>query len=295
MWHKPLVLYLCLRLGYVVDLGTGILEGLQPPFFKEILNVWLNAVIDLHPFQHGPTHQGSKHCIQVHNNLCALKEFLEGIDKSGFINSIKDEEWGLLSVATALHDIAKGDIIVPRGFHAINGAFAIRGTPPANFKIDDGYKHFVATIVDTHAPDERKNEILNIGDANYNGPNISGFCKKDTMQVICSLFHLADVMDTTRDRVSEPFLAILRTLYGSSNDLLLKKDFDSIEQLDSARKGMISLKFLPNMIEVSLSKNKNLAQKAKDRIKEENDDLDKTGAQHILKSNNWPHKLGPKP
>ena len=93
MWHKPLVLYLCLRLGYVVDLGTGILEGLQPPFFKEILNVWLNAVIDLHPFQHGPTHQGSKHCIQVHNNLCALKEFLEGIDKSGFINSIKDEEF----------------------------------------------------------------------------------------------------------------------------------------------------------------------------------------------------------
>ncbi|MCF8043359.1 MAG: hypothetical protein K9L20_14745, partial [Desulfarculaceae bacterium] len=129
IWHIPLAFHLCLRLGLIADLNWWCLDGAHSGFKTEIIEVWRNAIDDLHPFQHGPTHQGTKHCIQVHNNFCALKHFFdvrklspyETNDKDG-IGDITADEWGLMSVAAALHDIGKADIIVPLGDHAINGA-----------------------------------------------------------------------------------------------------------------------------------------------------------------------------
>lgn len=293
IWHIPLAFHLCLRLGLIADLNWWCLDGIGHSFQKNIIRIWQNAIDQLHPFQHGPTHQGTKHCIQVHNNFCALKYFVENYgtpEANKHINRITANEWGLMSVAAALHDIGKADIIVSLGDHAINGAIAIRSTPSKQYKITPGYKNFVANIVDTHSPDGRYKIISNVGHGFYRIQGTNYLCWGKIMKTICSLFHLADVMDTTRDRVSDPFIATLKTLYGS--DPGDKGDsFRKIEEISKARKGMIALKITPTNIEVYLSSDPDLEKEARKRIPLENADLMATGAWDTLGSRSLPKEL----
>lgn len=282
--RTPAGLYLSLSAGYAFDANSGITSGLKSynkDLHSMVKEIWEHAIEELHPFQRGPTHQGTKHCIQVLNNLHALKQDLN-------ITTFHDVVWAMLSVAAGLHDIGKGDIIVASSKHAKKGADVIEHQP-ASLELAEDFKEFVAEIVRTHNPEI---PFINIDQLNprnishsvwvINVPNVD-------MRQVCALFQLADVLDITRDRVSNAILEMLQYLY---SDPVCGKhnDFNDIKKIIEARKGIAKWTIMTgtdNYIKVNLS-DQRYKKAVEDRIKEENDDLAKTGAKDVLKGLDWP-------
>jgi hypothetical protein len=276
--------------GYTVDADTGITYNLkaQKDLYNMVEEVWENAMNELHLFQRGPTHQGTKHCIQVLENLNVLLEEIK--TQKGFTFNIAVRVG--LSIAAALHDIGKGDIVDPEGkSHAKNGAQVIKQRPDI-FLLDLGFSDFVSEVVNTHAPEGRHPPIIdNVTAIPIKGHGVNMTCSTDQVKKACSLFQLADTMDTTKDRVSDSVLKVLSQLYSYPcklhTEFIYKKNvIENRKKIDSVYPEWvpfpcIRVKTTPAVItEVEY------------QIKRENQDLSDTGAEGVLSALKWFSKLG---
>lgn len=275
--------------GLTFNANEGITENLK--YYNKGLHdmvdeVWRNAMNDLHPFQRGPTHQGTKHCTQVLENLRVLLEEIYEERKFTFDIEVR----AVLSMAAALHDIGKGDIIDPKGEkHAQNGAKAIEEIPEI-FKVDPGFKVFVSKIVSTHAPEGRSKPIRGVGGVTINGKGLNIPCPEHIVEKACSIFQLADTMDTTKDRVSDPVFEALLKVYDPTHPL--HGEFITRMRIVEIRRTIDSVypEWDPDpciMVKTTGAYNP----KVKTQIDSENSDLIDTGAEEILYANNWFSKL----
>lgn len=288
--RTPAGLCLSILAGYTISVNTGITSGLMAKnrsLYNMVCEIWRYAIEELHPFQRGPTHQGTKHCIQVLNNLDALKQDLK-------ITNFPVEAWAMLHIAAALHDIGKGDILadVRSPKHAQNGAKVIEDRP-ASLKLGNDFKDFVAAIVRTHNPESPIHRIDGLGYRDICAPAYGISIKNVDMEGICALFQLADVIDITRDRVSAAIFEMLEDLY-SSPAHPKKTLYDSVKEILDARKGIVNWTIVigtDSHIKVYMSPDTSLHTAVNERIKKENDDLKDTGATCVLQGLGWPYGL----
>jgi hypothetical protein len=125
------------------------------------------------------------------------------------------------------------------------------------------------------------------------GLNIGVTLQDFEIQQCCAFFHLADVMDTTRDRVSGPAYEMLEALHKGDSAMV------DIRSLLLARQAISDVKVVPNSdhVEVVISTADPKAENAAlARIGKENADLVTSGAKHFLEFyaptiNAWPFKL----
>jgi len=302
---------LCMVAGYSVDVNAGItndLKGQNLNLYNFLHEVWDNAVKELHPFQRGHTHQGTKHCGRVLSNLETL------MNMKTFGINFPIGVWGMLSIATALHDMGKADIIpdppwdtppATEDKHAENGAKLIQKNSNDIFKLNaigkDGCD-FVAEIVDRHNPEQRLNIIDNVNHLTISSSLISISLTLKEKQQICALFQLSDVMDITKDRVSDSLFEILKEIYFSLKDGEKNKErYNNVKKMIDARRGIASFNpeprtsGTPAFIRVQkssiCSSDKNVDNSVDEGIKRENKDLEDTGAATILENEGWPREL----
>jgi hypothetical protein len=284
---------LCLSLlvGYTIDANAGItygLRGTNQALYTMVKDIWENAIEDLHPFQRGPTHQGTKHCSQLLDNLDALRKQLR--------LSWDLEIRALLHIAAALHDIGKGDIIANVTDHAQKGAKIIRNHPQT-FGLDDKCSDFVAQTVETHNPEDPIKGIRTLGALDINAPNLNINIPGVEMKNICAIFQLADVMDITRERVSGPIFEILTSLYELSAVPDEKQAYDKIKTIVRGRKGVKRVEIVTGTdahVKIEKSLDPSFHKDVDERIKVENEDLRKTEAYSVLKDHKpdrWPCEL----
>lgn len=294
---SPAALFVTSILGYVVDLDVGItkgLNGVNPKLFGKLVEIWDNAVKNLHPFQRGPTHQGTKHCSQILDSLYSLYDKCPAIQGTDGLDSTRPEKRAMMSIAAAIHDFGKGDLLADPppapDYHARNCAKLI-AKERAIFKLNGIHNSCIDLIekmVEMHNPEDQMQKIGVLGDIYVEDTGLGIGSQQAKTANLCALFHLADVMDTTKHRVSEPAFKILEHLHRGDSG------FYSIEKLVNARRGIINCKVKkgpPCCIEVKVSSIPSFAIAAKTRINKENEDLETTGAKKILAKNNWPEKL----
>ena len=285
---------LLMVLQYRVDHTIGITaNSIGKPHLKTLIDsVWENAMNDLHPFQRGPTHQGTKHCIAVRDNLGNLK------DELPIHFSHPDEVWAGLSVAAAIHDTGKGDIFadVEPDVHAHSCARLVRKKPDLFNITIRSYREFVAKIVECHNHEGEEEEIDQVKacDITINTHTIP--IDEDEVKKACALFQLADVMDTTQDRVSIPEYDFFLGMYENLDDFDQRKlKLKKVEKIINARQAIsgYQIKKIPQLIELQLIPNPSNEQKkaVKARIEVENKALEDTGAASVLKNKRLPYIL----
>jgi len=176
-------------LGYMVDLDVGITSGIlgNQDLLNRLRMVWENAVKELHPFQRGPTHQGTKHCRKILQNLDSLTSVCAG-------SLLKLEEGTMMSIAAAIHDVMKGDLLATNagGTHATDCANLISNHPDI-FKLDGmdvSCVNLIKTIVAMHNPEGQSSPINVLGNFKIEDSNLG--IKNPSVKVdnLCALFHL---------------------------------------------------------------------------------------------------------
>ncbi len=287
-------LYVTTLLGYAIDLDVGITKGLltaNATLFKKLKEVWANSVRDLHPFQRGPTHQGMRHCAQVLDNLYSLYSSVPSIRSDQALDTFGKR--AMMSIATAVHDVGKGDLLADpppaKDYHARNCA-ALLLKDAEIFKTDDmdsSCTRLIAKIVEMH---NAEGQVYSISDLKQDRIEDKALRINDQLvetKNLSALFHLSDVMDTTRHRVSDPAFRVIGGLHPGNSG------YYAIQKLVNARKGMLECSIVPGSLSVSikLCHDPTLQGAARARIAEENADLVKTGAKDVLDRQRWPYKL----
>jgi len=277
-------LYLTIISGHSVDIDAGLTSGLRHDLHAFLKEVWEIAVKELHPFQRGPTHQGTKHCAQVLDNLYALQ--------TQFSLPWNEDLCAMLSLASALHDVGKGDLLAdppPADVHAQNSANLIRRALPS-FKLDKlsrECRDFVAKIIEMHNPEGQLDKINKLQPSVIEDNNLGINSQNVETKNFCALFQLADVMDTRGERVSDSAFEVLSQLH------LGNSGYYAIENIVQARKGIVNIivKTGQPYIGMDISSHHQFGAAARIRIDKENEDLEKTGAKEVLKNNSWPSEL----
>lgn len=287
-------LYVTTLLGYAIDLDVGVTKGLltvNATLFNKLKEVWANSVKDLHPFQRGPTHQGTRHCAQVLDNLYSLYSTVPSIQSDQALDTF--EKRAMMSIATAVHDVGKGDLLAypppAKDYHARNCA-ALLLRDAEIFKtdnMDSSCTRLIARIVEMHNAEGQVDSILDLKQDRIQDKALRINDQPVETKNLCALFHLSDVMDTTRHRVSDPAFRVIGGLHPGNSG------YYAIQKLVNARKGMIKCSIVRGSLSISvkLSPDPTLQRAARARIAEENADLVKTGAKDVLDRQHWPYKL----
>jgi hypothetical protein len=280
--------------GYTINTNSGITKSLYlsyPDLYNCLFEVWNTAVNDIHPFQRGPTHQGTKHCAQVLSYLTALS----GIITAGFSPPVR----ALMSIAAALHDLGKADILAnPNDPHALIGATLIQNLPHV-FKLDPDLKETVSRIIRTHNPEFPLAHIGSIGRVNLVAPSVNIYKPiQIDMDLVCAFFQLADVISTTIDRVSFPIFEVLTDLYSKHHNKDKRKAYVDIKKIVEGRAGIWSIQPTANsnppppwICKASISPKPYFKKTALARIREENKSLRDTGASDVLRKKTWPFEI----
>ncbi len=198
-------LWAALKLGYAIHLQTGITQGLPygHPLLEMLKNVWTTCVSQVHPYQIGPTNQGTEHSMHNLETLNIINS-LPSLDMTGvpplpnaprnYISSIPPkqinmEEGALLSAAAALHDIGKA-VRDPKtfsheeiGYKFICANRTVFGIP------EDTLASAIAEIVLNH-DGKRILNSENIFDSPINYRNRSTMADPIRTREVCALFRL---------------------------------------------------------------------------------------------------------
>ncbi len=207
IFHQPppyitlRLLLLYLIIGYCIPLAAGITKDLLAyPHFRSMLEeLWEIAIFEIHPYQIGPTNQGTLHSISVLRMLNRVNN-LHTLDLTGIghnSRTVNIAEGVILSSACALHDIWKASI--NSGNHNVNGSNFIRNSAElvnqfsANNQNEfNNFKEAIAKVTLVHSGSYNFNLIGNLSINNIN-------CR---VKEISAIFRLSDVLDITCKRVS---------------------------------------------------------------------------------------------
>jgi hypothetical protein len=227
--NSVLDMWVALKLGYAIHLQTGITQGLPDPhpLLKILENIWTRCVSDIHPYQIGPTNQGTEHSMHNLETLNRINS-LSMLDLSAcplpkgssrtYISPpapkrITMEEGVLLSAAAALHDIGKAvlpektkkgsptsgppmEIIHEKiGFQFIQSNHIALGIPEPTIATA------IANIVYRHDGNQTLDSST-INDATISYTGRPANADPIRTRELCALFRLADVLDITFRRVS---------------------------------------------------------------------------------------------
>lgn len=299
----------CISLAacYAIDTSGGITADLASSaiqedrdLYKSLEDIWNNAQENIHPFQWGHTHQGSKHCGRVLDNFELLKQELN----LPFTN----KDFGLLSIACAVHDVAKMDTIRSSRelWHATEAKEIVLQShrdPLLLDSLNQNDRKIVANIVRAHNNELTSAKIIDDLTSSILDPG-----EKSRIERLLSIFQLADIMDTTHKRVSEPLRDVLWLLHVNTPPIVndpnkppkYRNEFQKLLDKSKVRLNIDVIDVAQdsngtNFIEVkpkpSCSPGTQQFNDVKDAVKYDNDELTETGSRGILKDEGWPFEL----
>lgn len=193
--------------------------GIDDPELKKKYDVlWEKALLEVHPFQKGDSHQGTEHCLHIINHLSKLTEN----------KNLSDIEKYLLCCATALHDLDKAiidykDKVDTKNLHGVKGGDFIRHNYEL-FKLDEEEARAIAFIVEKHGAVGFNNE-----DQLYRNFTISGIDQEINLPSLAALFKLADMMDFTHKRLSKVISRLNYSEKLTPPKLLARKKIDKFQ------------------------------------------------------------------
>lgn len=191
-------------LHYTTGLKTGLFYAIDDNIVDILVNLSCFAETNYHPFQAGPTHQGTQHSIQVMNCVNHIFTQTELLTKYATKGQTFVILYGCaLYLAAMFHDIGKANLIKTKD-HGKLAANIIRNSGSDIRKIEEKFWERKITSSNLGSEIKMYNLVAKIIENHDKLVDIS----KIDHSIVCSHFRLADTMDMNFKRVSLPILGI---------------------------------------------------------------------------------------